>query len=174
LAAEPPSARVLLRNPDGTVRLEGEARLVAICDGKHLEHVVRRVTAFAFAVSSIVATLALTRVAPRPMGLFAVGWVAAAIVARVWVARRRREHGVFTVDFEAAVVRGAARSGPMEWPLDGQVTAELTDPDDPSDHARWLLLRRGAAVLRLAYAPPADLRPVLYVLRKHGVSAPVV
>lgn len=174
MADEPSSARVLLRNPDGAVHLEGETRLVATCDGTHLEHIVRRITTFAFAVSSIVATLALTRVAPRPVGLFAVGWVVAAIVARTWVSRRRREHGVFTLDFEAAVVRAAARTGPVEWPLDAQVTAELSDPDDPGDHARWLLLRRGTSVLRLAYAPPADLRPVVYVLRKHGVSAPVV
>jgi hypothetical protein len=174
LADEPPRARVLLQNPDGTVRLEGDTLLVATCDGAHLEHIVRRVTTFALAVSSIVATLALTRVAPRPVALFAVGWVAAAVAARVWVMRRRREHGVFTVDFDAGIVRAAARTGPVEWPLDAQVAAELTDPDDPSDHARWLLLRRGRAILRLAHAPPADLRAVLYVLRKHGVAAPVI
>ncbi len=167
-------ARVLLRNADGTVRMEGDVVLVAECDGLHLEHIVSRVTTFALVVAGFVGTLAASRVAPWPVGIFALSWLLAAVVARVWVAARRAEHGRFTLDFADDVVRAVTRAGTVEWTLDGAVVAELSDLDDVSDHPRWLMLRRGAARLRLAHAPPADLRPILYVLRRQGVPAPRV
>ena len=165
-------ARVLLRNHDGTVELEGETTLVAVCEGLALESVVRGVSTFAFVVATIVGALALTGVAPRPVALFAVTWVVAATIARRWAARRRREHGRVTIDLDARVVRAATRADARELPLDEAVAIEVEAPDDPPDHPRWLLLRRGADRLRLAHGRPEELRAVLYVLRRHGVRAP--
>jgi hypothetical protein len=171
-AAHRAPARVLLRNGDGTVALEGETTLVAECDGLALDHVVRGVSTFALAVASIVGALAVTGVAPRPVALFAVTWIVAAVVARRWAARRRREHGRITIDLDARVVHAATRSEARDLPLDDSVAIELEAPDDPPDHPRWLLLRRGADRLRLAHGRPEELRGVLYVLRRHGVRAP--
>jgi hypothetical protein len=165
--------RVLLRNEDGTVTLEGEA-LVAVCDGRALDHVVRRVSTFAFAVGALVATLAVTGIAPRAIGLFVVTWTAAAGAARCWARKRRREHGRIVVDLDARAVRAATHAGPRELPLDDQATFEIEGLDDPGDHARWLLLRRGEVRFRLGHAPPAELRPILVAIRRHGIAAPHV
>ena len=57
------TGRLLVDNVDGTVRLESELRLVCTTEGGAIDHVVRRVTLFAFAVASVVGTLALARTA---------------------------------------------------------------------------------------------------------------
>lgn len=163
--------RILLRNHDGTVELEGETTLIAVCEGLALENVVRGVSTFAFAVASIVGVLALTGVAPRPVALFAVTWVAVAAIARRWAARRRREHGRITIDLDARVVHAATRADARDLPLD-EAAIEIEAPDDPPEHPRWLLLRRGGDRLRLAHGRPEEMRAVLYVLRRHGVRAP--
>lgn len=163
---------MLLRNDDGTVELEGETVLVATCDGLALDHVVRGVSTFAFVVASIVGVLAATGVAPRPVGLFAVTWIVAGGIARRWAARRRREHGRVRIDLDARVVHASTRADARDLPLDDAVVVDVEDADDPSDHPRWLVLRRGDDRLRLAYARTEEVRAVLYVLRRHGVHAP--
>lgn len=166
------ASRVLLQNPDGVVTLEGPTRLVVVCEGRALEQVIRRVSTFALVVSAIVSAIALSGAAPRPMALATLTWVVPAIAARAWAARRRREHGRIVIDLEARHVHAATRAGARELPLDDAARVVLEEADDPGDHARWLLLCRGADRLRLAYAPPLDLRPILFELRRHGVAAP--
>ena len=170
--AEPGEGRLLIDNVDGTARLESELRLVCKTEGGAMDHVVRRVTTFAFVVSAIVATLALARVAPRPIGIFAITWLACAIVARGWSTRRLREHGRFTFDFARSAVVVENPDGKWEQPLDAEVTIERTDDETPGEHARWLLLKRRGVVLRIARGTPDELGRVLYVLRRQGLRAP--
>ncbi len=165
--------RLLVDNIDGTARLENDLRLVCATEGGAIDHVVRRVTTFAFAVASIVGTLALARIAPRPVGLFAGTWILGAIIARGWSTRRLREHGRFTLDFDRGVVVVENPNGRFEEPLDGEVVIERSDDETPGEHARWLLFRRRSLVLRLARGTPDELGPVLYVLRKQGLRAPL-
>jgi hypothetical protein len=164
--------RLLVDNVDGTVRLESELRLICTTEGGEIDHVVRRVTTFAFAVAAVVGTLALARIAPRPVGLFAATWVVAAIVARGWSTRRLREHGRFTFDFDRGVVIVENPNGRFEEPLDAEVAIERTDDETPGEHARWLLLRRRTLLLRIARGTPEELGRVLFVLRKQGLRAP--
>jgi hypothetical protein len=171
--AEVPS-RWLLRNVDGSAHQEGALRLVFLCEGRVAQHVVRRVTAFAFVVSGVVGTMAAVRAAPLPVGLVALLWLGAAIAARLWARRRRRQHGRVTIDFDRGVVEAQTSAGDTSVPLDETVTITLTDPDDPGDFPRWLLLRRGPLTLRLARGYPDELRQVLYVLRRQGLRAPTV
>lgn len=171
-SSERGSGRLLLDNIDGTARLESDLRLVCTTEGGALDHVVRRVTLFAFAVGGIVGALATFRIAPRPVGIFAGTWFIAAIVARGWSTRRLREHGRFTFDFDRGVVVVENPNGKFEEPLDREVVVERTDDDTPGEHARWLLLRRRALVLRIARGTPDELGRLLYVLRKQGLRAP--
>ncbi len=167
--------RRLLHNHDGAVDLEGELRLVCECRGQATDAAVRGVSAFAFVVAAVVGALALGRVAPRPVGLFALGWIVAALLARRWASRRRAEHGRFTFDFDRGTLRieRSAGEATRERDLDDRVAVELSDAEAPADHARWLLLRRGDEVFRLAWGTPAELQPVLFVLRRQGLRAPV-
>lgn len=163
--------RRLLDNHDGSVELEGELRLVCECRGKATDAAVRGVSLFAFVVATIVGVLALSGVAPRPVGLFALGWIVAASIARRWATRRRAEHGRFVLDFDRSTLH--VEGSPLTRAIDDQLTVELSDADAPPDHARWLLLRRGPEVFRLARGTPEELQRVLYVLRRQGVRAPV-
>ena len=79
-AGDEGGGRLLVDNVDGTARLESDLRLVCTTEGGAIDHLVRRVTTFAFAVATIVGGLALARIAPRPVGIFAGTWVIAAIV----------------------------------------------------------------------------------------------
>jgi len=168
----PASARVLVDNVDGRTTLEDRDLLVCSTSGGAMDHVVKRVTAFAFVVSAVVATLALSRVAPAPIGGFAAVWLVGAFAARAWSTRRLREHGRFTFDFERRAVTVENPDGRWELQLDEDARVERTDDETPGEHLRWLLLRRRDTVLRLARGTPDDLGRVLYVLRKHGVRAP--
>lgn len=170
---EASEGRVLIDNVDGASRLSSELRLVCRTDGSAMDYVIGRITLFAFAVSAIVGTLALARIAPLPIGIFAATWIIGAIVARGWSTRRLREHGRFTLDFDRRIVEIDNPNGKWEQPLDSEVIVEVDGADTPGEHARWLLLKRRAVLLRLARGTPEELGRVLYVLRKQGLKAPV-
>lgn len=172
-ARERSDARILLENVDGSARLESELRLVCTTEGGAVDSVVRRVTTFALAVAGIVGSLALAKVAPRPIGIFAATWLIGAIVARGWSARRLREHGRFTFDFDRGILAITNLDGSREEPLDAEIRIERTDDETPGDHARWLLLKRRHLTLRIARGTPEELGRVLYVLRKQGLRAPL-
>jgi len=171
--SEASDGRVLVDNVDGTTRLESELRLVCRTDGSAMDHVIGRITLFAFVASAIVGTLALSRVAPLPIGIIAMTWLIGAIVARGWSTRRLGEHGRFSLDFDRRIIEIDNPNGKWEQPLDSDVIVEVTDDDTPGEHARWLLLKRRGVMLRLARGTPEELGRVLYVLRKQGIKAPL-
>lgn len=166
--------RTLLRGNESLICLEEPFLLAARSEGMALELAVRRVTGFAFLLSGVVAVFVGVGAAPPHIAAIVAVWLAGAIAARVFIARRRREHGRILIDLEAGTVHAHTLAGEdLCVPLAS--FAGSTERSGDVDAPLWLMLSADAQRprrrlrLRLGRGAPTDIRRVVTLLRSHHV-----
>jgi hypothetical protein len=160
--------RRLVESGEARVAIVDPFLLAARSSGENLELAIRRVTTFAFVLSAIVGTLIVTRLVPWMLGVIVGSWLIASVVARVFAARRRHEHGEVLVDFEQGRVIAATLAGDA---LDLAISEVSVHTDRSADEQApiWLLLVAGGRVLRLGRATEEDAERTLAVFRRYHV-----
>jgi hypothetical protein len=160
--------RTLVKHGETRVTIVDPFLLAARSTGHDLELAIRRVTTFAFVLSAIVGTLIVTRLVPWMLGIIVGSWLIASVIARVFSARRRHEHGEVLVDFEQGRVFAVTLAGgSFDLPL-SEVWVR-TDRSADEQAPIWLLLVAGRRVLRLGRATEEDAERTLAVFRRYHV-----
>lgn len=158
--------RPLVRNVEAKVFVIDPFLVASICTGTPLETAVAKVSAFAFVLSAIIAVLVFVGAAPKPIGGIAVMWLVTGIAARLYVRRRRREHGRFVVDFEASTIAGETVDGePIALGLGGVRILPAVDEALPLS----VCLEAAGRRLRFARTSEEDATKLLYFFRKYNV-----
>lgn len=161
--------RPLLSTRESLIALDAPFLLAARSEGATLDLAVRRVTAFAFVLSSVVGLLVLSRVAPTPLAAIVTVWLVASIGARLFLRRRRRQHGRFLLDFDRGRVFGEALDGAsIDAPLGGFRVRTVRSGDEESPI--WILLVSPEHVIRLGRGPEEAVDRVLATLRGQRLS----
>ena len=160
--------RTLVNGGENRVTIVDPFLLAARSSGEGLELAIRRVTTFALVLSAIVGTLILTRAAPWMLGVIVGSWLIASLVARVFAARRRHEHGDVLVDFEQGRVVATTLAGDA---LDLELSDVCVRTDRSADEQApiWLLLVAGPRGLRLGRATEEGAERTLAVFRRYHV-----
>ncbi len=160
--------RTLARSGETRIAVLDPFLMAARSTGENLELGIRRVTTFAFVLSGIVGTLILSGAAPWMLGVIVASWLLASLLARLFAARRRREHGSVLIDFEAGRVQATTLTGDeLDWPLE-QVLVR-TDRSADEQAPIWLLLVAGRRLLRLGRATEENAERTLAVFRRYHV-----
>lgn len=160
--------RTLVRGGEARVAMVDPFLLAARSTGENLELAIRRVTTFAFVLSAIVGTLIVTGAAPWMLGVIVGSWLVASVVARVFAARRRHQHGSVLVDFENGRVLAETLTGEaLELSLEDVTLG--TDRSADEQAPVWLLLLAGRRILRLGRANEEDAERTLAVFRRYHV-----
>lgn len=163
--------RIVLSNLDGTVRIDAPFVLACECRGLALETAIARVSLFAFVLTAIVTAIVAVGAAPWPMLSISLVWASAGVGARIFAARRRREHGRFVVDFEhERILHAPDRSSPRELAL-AKGTRVVVEKSTDATAPFWLVVETPARVrLRIARGRSDEVEPLLRTFRQYHLG----
>ncbi|NUP04453.1 MAG: hypothetical protein HOW73_00140 [Polyangiaceae bacterium] len=169
--------RVLLRAKESLIAFDAPFLLACRSEGAVLELAIFRVTAFAFLLSGVIGTLVALRAAPPHIGAVVAVWLVGSVVARVFVRRRRGEHGRILLDFEAMSLHARTLAG-TEYRLPLSECRIRTELSEDGEAPVWIILfsttdeGKGPKQLKLRLGRGAEheVDRVLTVLRSHHVA----
>lgn len=167
------NGRELAHNPECVAAHVAPFVLATRCEGAVLDLAIRRVSAFALVLSSILVGVIVARAAPLPLLAIPAVWGSSALAALFWVVRRRRRLGVFLVDFESERI--------VQWPPHGAARreygwtneAELRIGDAPHEEAlRWIefVVARPHVGLRIARVDARGAAAIARLFRTYRVA----
>jgi hypothetical protein len=162
--------RVLVQNLDASVVHDPPFLLACACEGAALDLAIRRVSLFAFTLSAIITTIVAIRAAPFPIIAIAITWFGGAATARLFAARRRRQHGHFVIDFEHESATRAGAAGEEAARIARGSVLEIAESMDAMA-PYWLILRPSPArAWRIAKGTAQDLQRVVRLFREYHVE----
>ncbi len=163
--------RKLIDNLDGTAHYEEPFLLGCECRGQALDLAIRRVSVAALTLSAIISLIVAVRAAPLPIAGIAAFWASASAIARIFAAKRRRQHGRFIVDFEHDLVTQESMSRDrVDYALGAGSSIRVESSID-AQAPFWLLFReKDGNNLRLARGTADELRRVLQLFRSYNID----